>query len=148
MDMIHINPKLTLPHPDELPIVKAKATIPEINKRHRLLWVNKELPTKKGIYFIRNSENNIIYIGKAINIQNRIAQHLNNRGVSPISNKYDIINISYLLIISSEHTIERIERLYIDLFKPMYNDLTRIPWIIESITPELQRQMTAHVPMR
>lgn len=49
--MIKITPEMSIPHPDDLPTVKAKATIPEINKRDRQLWVNKELPTEKGISF-------------------------------------------------------------------------------------------------
>lgn len=35
----------------------------------------KDIPTQPGIYIMRNSENNIIYVGKAINLRNRVRSY-------------------------------------------------------------------------
>ena len=38
----------------------------------------KELPDLPGVYIMRNSSDEIIYVGKAINLKNRVRQYFDN----------------------------------------------------------------------
>lgn len=38
----------------------------------------KELPQKPGVYYFFNKQGDIIYIGKSINIRNRVLSHISN----------------------------------------------------------------------
>ena len=38
----------------------------------------KELPDKPGVYIMRNSDGDIIYVGKAISLKRRVRQYFDN----------------------------------------------------------------------
>ena len=44
----------------------------------------RELPNSAGVYFHKNSKGEIIYVGKAANLKNRVRQYFqNSRGKDP-----------------------------------------------------------------
>ncbi|GAH11005.1 unnamed protein product [marine sediment metagenome] len=62
-----------------------------------------------GIYFLFDYNNKLIYIGKSINIHNRIRRH-------------EIKSINYYSIIEfQECDLEKMEKYYIDKYNPKYN---------------------------
>jgi len=119
--------------------------LPELTEMK--IYLPKELPEKEGVYFIRDVYNSLIYIGMSKNIKQRIHSHLLESGCSAIKNKKEIVFISYILKKDYEYDTEGIERIYIDFYKPKYNNI-KSPEIWEMITPEMDRQLTEHVPMR
>ena len=40
----------------------------------------KKLPSKPGVYIMRSADDEIIYVGKAINLKNRVRQYFQNGG--------------------------------------------------------------------
>jgi len=78
-----------------------------------MLYCNSllELPNNlSGIYRLYN-DNDIVYIGKSINIKNRIKEHIKDK----IFNKFDFA------ITNNESDKILYEIYYIDKFKPVYN---------------------------
>jgi len=80
-----------------------------------------ELPTKAGIYRFYNEFNQIVYIGKSINIKKRVEQHLRNtktaKGIKLIQ---DIVRVDYELT-GSELIAMLLESELIKIHKPIYN---------------------------
>ena len=42
----------------------------------------KKLPNKPGVYVMRDKDNKIIYVGKAVSLRNRVRQYLRSRGIN------------------------------------------------------------------
>jgi DNA polymerase-3 subunit epsilon len=80
-----------------------------------------DLPSKAGIYRFYNEFNQIIYIGKSINIKKRVEQHLRNtktaKGIKLIQ---DIARVDFELT-GSELIAMLLESELIKLHKPLYN---------------------------
>ena len=85
--------------------------------------------TSPGIYLIKNTLNNKIYIGSTKNLRTRMRLHINklkrkvhdNGKIQNCYNKYgDIFDIEILENCSEDMLIER-EQYYMDNFKPYYN---------------------------
>jgi DNA polymerase-3 subunit epsilon len=55
----------------------------------------EELPTETGVYYIHNSEGNIIYIGKSNNIKKRITQHFTNKNTKSKKIQLQVSSVSY-----------------------------------------------------
>ena len=72
------------------------------------------LPEKAGIYFIKDINNEIIYIGQSINISRRINEH---KKYSPFKN--EIRDIKYILL--SKEKLNNEEQKWILKIKPKYN---------------------------
>ncbi|MBU1129796.1 GIY-YIG nuclease family protein [Patescibacteria group bacterium] len=80
-------------------------------------------PTSPGIYIFKNSENEIIYIGKAINLKNRISQYFQkNNTLGPKTRQLisQINNISYKTLASEIEALV-LEANLIKKHKPKYN---------------------------
>ncbi|MFA4870945.1 MAG: GIY-YIG nuclease family protein [Pedobacter sp.] len=141
--MIQIN----IPELSKLTRYKAR---PCISKFHpptgKYQLKNEAIPKISGIYAILNKSNNIIYIGQSVNIQSRIAQHL---GISPyssaISDKDDIEDVVIVPTTELLYSIDGIERIYIDMYQPKYND---IPTENNNILIEMQRAALKDIPLR
>jgi len=84
-----------------------------------------KLPHKTGVYYLLNAYDEVIYVGKSINIHKRILQHLNNhssrKSVEMINN---IANIKYT-ITGSELVALLLESDEIKKLKPIYNRAQR-----------------------
>ena len=85
------------------------------------LGVIDDLPTKAGVYRFYNEFNQLIYIGKSINIKKRVEQHLRNtktaKGIKLIQ---DIAHVDYELT-GSELIAMLLESELIKEHKPLYN---------------------------
>ncbi|MEO5569347.1 MAG: exonuclease domain-containing protein [Bacteroidia bacterium] len=78
------------------------------------------LPEKTGVYYFHDLKGKIIYVGKAVNIKNRIYSHFTSPGSAKLSFTSAIANVSFTLcgteLIALLLESDEIKRLY-----PMYN---------------------------
>jgi DNA polymerase-3 subunit epsilon len=78
------------------------------------------LPEKTGVYYFYDLKGNVIYVGKALNIKNRIYSHFTGMGSARLSFISSIANVSYTLcgseLIALLFESSEIKRLY-----PLYN---------------------------
>lgn len=85
----------------------------------------EELPAKTGIYIFKNTDDEIIYIGKSKNIKTRILQHLkNNRSRKAIQLKEQIAKVTYELTGSELIALLRESEL-IKKNQPQFNRMLR-----------------------
>tara|TARA_B100000989_G_scaffold297143_1_gene282054 strand:- start:15 stop:1385 length:1371 start_codon:yes stop_codon:yes gene_type:complete len=56
-----------------------------------------ELPSEMGVYYIHNSKNEIIYIGKSSNIKKRVLVHLTTKSKKTMAIQKEIQSVSYAL---------------------------------------------------
>lgn len=82
----------------------------------------KELPKKPGVYIYRNDKNKIIYVGKAVNLKNRVTSYFRNKD-HDIKTQALVENIRDLEWIITESEIEALilEAELIKRYKPRYN---------------------------
>jgi len=97
-----------------------EATLPPLLPKE----VFETLPKKAGVYYFRNAKNEVIYVGKANNIRQRVLSHLYDKSKKEVTMCLEIANITFtetgsellaLLLESSE-----IKRIY-----PKYNRAQR-----------------------
>ncbi|NLJ50457.1 MAG: excinuclease ABC subunit UvrC [Candidatus Atribacteria bacterium] len=81
-----------------------------------------DLPTSCGVYFLINQEHHIIYIGKAVNIQNRVRNHLQGDSSSPLKRDMaeKICTIQFILTRDEAEALLLEEEL-IKTYQPQYN---------------------------
>lgn len=85
----------------------------------------KDLPELAGVYYFYNDKNELIYIGKSINIHSRIIQHFsNNKSKKAMEMKLQIADISYELT-GSELIAMLLESDEIKKNKPVFNRAQR-----------------------
>jgi len=93
---------------------------PALNKE-----IIKELPHKTGVYYFLNSKEEVIYVGKSINIHKRILQHLNNHSTrKSVEMINHIADVKYTLT-GSELIALLLESDEIKSIKPLYNRAQR-----------------------
>ena len=82
----------------------------------------QELPTSCGVYILCNQNHQIIYIGKAINIQNRVRNHLQGDSASPLKRDMaeEITTIQFILTRDEAEALLLEEEL-IKTYQPHYN---------------------------
>ncbi|MBF8246563.1 MAG: GIY-YIG nuclease family protein [Rickettsia sp.] len=81
-------------------------------------------PSSPGVYKIHNHNNEIIYIGKAKNLKNRLQQYLISTSIKNhlLQNELSFINYE---ITDSESSALILESDLIKIFKPKYNILLK-----------------------
>ena len=87
----------------------------------------RELPNSAGVYFHKNSKDEIIYVGKAANLKNRVRQYFqNSRGKDPKTEAL-VSEIAMTDWIEVETEIDALflESEMIKRYKPQYNILLR-----------------------
>lgn len=96
------------------------------NKQNSRDKTIKSLPKKTGIYKLKNKEGEIIYVGKAKNIQERVKNHLNPQNPSPRAKKMSE-NIAKVDFIETSNETEALvlENNLIKELQPKYNILLR-----------------------
>jgi len=120
--------------------------LPTIDEMDISIIEHSYIPELKGIYFIFDDSRNLVYIGISKNINKRIKAHLNNsKTSSSITNKDEIKKIALILWGDIPYSLEGIERIYIDLYKPKYND---IPINYNMPTIEEQREAMSRIALR
>jgi len=82
----------------------------------------KNLPTSSGVYLFKNDSGQVIYVGKALNLKNRVSSYFQK---NPVSQKLQLLlnNISKLETIKVESEIEALllEAKLIKYFQPEFN---------------------------
>lgn len=87
----------------------------------------KNLPAKPGVYIMKNSDDEIIYVGKAISLKNRVRQYFqkkNNQGAKVRAMVSHIKEFEYI-IVDNEVEALILESNLIKKHKPKYNILLR-----------------------
>ncbi len=91
---------------------------PKLNEK--IINIIENLPNECGVYYIHNSQNKIIYIGKSKNIKKRIIQHLMGKSTKSLNIQLEINSVTYDLcgneLISLLKEAEEIK-----LHKPKFN---------------------------
>lgn len=61
----------------------------------KLIYLLEELPTITGVYYLHNSEGEIIYIGKSRNIKKRVNQHFTSENRKSREIQKEVVSITY-----------------------------------------------------
>ncbi|WP_279323794.1 excinuclease ABC subunit UvrC [Anaerococcus sp. AGMB09787] len=87
----------------------------------------KELPNLPGVYIMRNADDEIIYVGKAINLKNRVSQYFDNsknKGAKVLAMVSHIDHFEYI-IVQNEVEALVLESNLIKKNRPKYNIVLR-----------------------
>lgn len=83
-----------------------------------------KLPNEPGVYLMKDINENIIYVGKAINLKNRVKQYFNKQEkINRISSMVSHINSFEYIVTDTEDEALILELNLIKLHKPKYNVL-------------------------
>lgn len=87
----------------------------------------KKLPQKSGVYIMKNSNDEIIYIGKAVNLKNRVRQYFQSPKNQPLKVQKMVPNIKEFEYIITDTELEALilECNLIKKHKPKYNILLK-----------------------
>lgn len=105
----------------------------EINEK--LLGILDTLPTKPGCYIMKNKSGAIIYVGKAVNLRNRVRSYFHDNGGQHPRTRQLVFNIADIewIVVDSELEALILEMNLIKNHKPIYNirlkDDKRYPYI-------------------
>ena len=86
----------------------------------------KNLPTQSGVYIMRDKGGNVIYVGKAVVLKNRVRQYFNN-GEKPIKVRAMVDNVAdfdYIITLTEKDALA-LEANLIRKYKPRYNILLK-----------------------
>jgi excinuclease ABC subunit C len=94
----------------------------------RFLFNQKDIyqtPTSSGCYLYKDQNNKIIYVGKAVNLKNRLISYLSTGVIG--KTKSLVENIKYVSLIQTDNEIESLilESLLIKKYQPKYNILLK-----------------------
>ena len=102
----------------------------------------KTLPTTSGVYIMKDSVGNIIYIGKAKNLKNRVSQYFNNtQKHSKVANMVSHISDFEYILTPSELDAFMLES---NLVKKCYP----FPRTITKSINDQNRKITQYYPFR
>ncbi len=94
--------------------------MPEKKKRD-LKKILEDLPNKPGIYFFKNSENDVIYIGKARSLKDRVKSYFGTTSDPKVHNILaETIDIDYIFT-DSEKEATFLENNFIQQYQPKFN---------------------------
>ncbi|MEA4815413.1 MAG: excinuclease ABC subunit UvrC [Lachnospiraceae bacterium] len=105
----------------------------------------KSLPSKPGVYIMKNSAGEIIYIGKAKNLKNRVRQYFQNSANHSAKVKSMVLSISEFEYIITDSEMEALilECSLIKKYSPKYNIMLKddksYPYIKITLTEEFPR---------
>ncbi len=117
-----------------------------MSDEHRAALAQKarDLPRKPGIYLMRDAAGTIIYVGKAVNLRNRVGSYFTRSGQSPKVTRMveQVADVDYV-VTSSEMEALLTECNYIKRYRPRYNvrlrDDKQYPYIKVSLNEEWPR---------
>jgi excinuclease ABC subunit C len=83
----------------------------------------KNLPINNGIYIMKDQDGKVIYVGKAINLKNRIKSYFNSLSSHDVKTKKLVSNISDIDYIITDNEVEALllENSLIKKYRPYYN---------------------------
>ncbi|HEX8169456.1 MAG TPA: excinuclease ABC subunit UvrC [Thermoanaerobaculia bacterium] len=105
----------------------------------------KELPERPGVYLHKNAEGQVIYVGKARNLRNRVTSYLVGRGARDTKTMSLINEIEGIDFVTTNNELEAIllENSLIKTHQPRYNILLRddksYPYIKVTVTEDYPR---------
>ncbi|MFZ7121359.1 MAG: excinuclease ABC subunit UvrC [Eubacteriaceae bacterium] len=105
----------------------------------------KSLPDKPGIYLMKDIDGNIIYVGKAINLKNRVRQYFRDSEKSTIKVAIMVDNIEDFEIITTDTEMEalilecNLIKKYMPRFNVMLKDDKSYPFIKVTINEKYPR---------
>lgn len=80
----------------EKTIIKSTIKQESLNKLSpKLTAIIEDLPTKTGVYYIHESDGEIIYIGKSKNIKKRVNQHFTNTNTKSKKIQLQVVSVTY-----------------------------------------------------
>ncbi|ACM59499.1 excinuclease ABC subunit C [Caldicellulosiruptor bescii] len=85
------------------------------------------LPTSPGVYIMKDENGNVIYVGKAVNLRNRVRQYFQNSQDMPSKTRLMVRKIKDLDYIVTDNEVEALilECNLIKEYRPKYNVLLR-----------------------
>ena len=87
----------------------------------------KVLTTKPGVYIMRDKDGNVIYVGKAKNLKNRVSQYFRNSPKqAKVQAMVDNVDIFDYYITMSEMDALALESNLIKKYQPFYNILLKV----------------------
>lgn len=107
----------------------------------------KKLPTKPGVYIMHGKADEILYVGKAVNLKNRVRQYFRNKGKHSPKIERLVANIAYFETIITDTELEALvfECNLIKEHRPKYNTMLKddksYPYIRISYEEEYPRVM-------
>lgn len=107
----------------------------DIDRVEYLKLIVSNMPDSPGVYQYYDSNDTIIYVGKAKNLKKRVSQYFSNKVQSPKTTLLvsKIYNIKYV-IVDNEEDAFLLENNMIKEYKPRYNILLKddktYPWIV------------------
>lgn len=115
------------------------------DKSSRIKAILSVLPTSSGVYLMKDSEDNVIYVGKAVNLKNRVSSYFHSfKNLLP-KTQYLVANISNIEVIITDNEVEALilESSLIKKYRPYYNidlkDDKRYPFIELTLSDEFPR---------
>ena len=109
----------------------------------------KKLPAKPGVYLMHNSKDEIIYVGKAIKLCNRVRQYFQDSRNLSVKIQHMVKNVAYFEYIITDSELEALvlENNLIKEHHPKYNtklkDDKGYPYIKVTVNEEFPRIMLA-----
>lgn len=86
----------------------------------------KTLPTNSGVYLMKNKDNKIIYVGKAVNLKNRVSQYFHkNQKIKRIEKLVENIYDFDYIVTDTEDEALLLENNMIKKHQPKYNVLLK-----------------------
>ena len=105
----------------------------------------KKLPSKPGVYIMYDELDNVIYVGKAISLKNRVKQYFQNSRNHSLKIQRMVKKISYFEYIVTDTELEALvlESNFIKEHRPRYNTMLKddknYPYIKVTIGEEYPR---------
>jgi excinuclease UvrABC nuclease subunit len=87
----------------------------------------RELPTGNGVYLLKDEDENVIYVGKSVNVRNRVATHLRGKAEGQPRLRRHLRRVANVQAISTETEIEALllESQLIKRYLPVGNSQQR-----------------------
>ena len=86
----------------------------------------KKLPEKPGVYLMKDKDDNVIYVGKAVSLRNRVRQYFRkNNKTSRIEKMVSLIDHFEYIVVSSEDEALILECNLIKKYRPKFNVLLK-----------------------
>ena len=114
----------------------------------------KKLPGKPGVYIMHDDHDNIIYVGKAISLKNRVRQYFQSSRNHTEKIKQMVSHVSYFEYIITDSELEALvlENNLIKEHKPKYNTMLKddktYPYIKATVYEDFPRLIYSRQPKK
>jgi excinuclease ABC subunit C len=109
----------------------------------RLRQQRLELPDQPGVYLFRNSDDEVIYVGKAKSVRKRVASHFSGPASRKVMEMREAVDSIESVVVNSETEALLTEQSFIKRYRPRYNiklrDDKSYPFIAVSLDEKFPR---------